>query len=267
MDDAELARLEHENYAAAGWRLCSSVEGARVERHDGVLVALTGLPLRLFNQVIVESDDASPDTLADLVAIARERSNRFVVTLRAGTDDRLEPTMRNLGLVRLPEDPWMPAMAMHPTTATPPTDDGFEIRRVMDAAGVADHVRASAEGFGAPEAVIAAIVNPETFGSPDVSVYAGYADGEPVSSGLGIRTGRTIGVYNIATIERARRRGYGGAMTSRIVADGAGAGCDVAVLQASSMGLPIYERLGFRTVVEYVAWVDPSTLPQPADVG
>ena len=29
------------------------------------------------------------------------------------------------------------------------------------------------------------------------------------------------------------------------------AGCDVAILQASEMGRPIYERLGFRTVVEY----------------
>jgi len=41
------------------------------------------------------------------------------------------------------------------------------------------------------------------------------------------------------------------------VDDGLAAGCDVSVLQASDMGLPIYERLGFRTVVQYDGFVDP----------
>jgi predicted acetyltransferase len=88
-------------------------------------------------------------------------------------------------------------------------------------------------------------------------IYVGYQDGEPVVSGLGWRTGRTIGVYSIATIESARRRGFGAAMTVRIMADGVAAGCDVAVLQASELGRPIYERLGFRTVVTYWAYGDP----------
>ena len=46
-------------------------------------------------------------------------------------------------------------------------------------------------------------------------------------------------------------------MTARVVADGVDAGCDVAALQASEMGRPIYERLGFRTVVRYAAYVHP----------
>ena len=98
-------------------------------------------------------------------------------------------------------------------------------------------------------------------------MYVGYTDGEPVSSGLGMLTGRTIGVYNIATVDRARRRGYGAAMTSRVVADGVAAGADVAILQASDMGRPIYERLGFRTVVEYVGWVDPALVEAAGDSG
>jgi hypothetical protein len=41
-----------------------------------------------------------------------------------------------------------------------------------------------------------------------------------------------------------------------VVADGVADGCDVAALQASEMGRPIYERLGFRTVVRYATYVD-----------
>jgi GNAT superfamily N-acetyltransferase len=92
---------------------------------------------------------------------------------------------------------------------------------------------------------------------PDCVVYVGYAGGDPVVSGLGWRTGRTIGVYSIATIPSARRRGYGAAMTARVVSDGLVTGCDVAALQASDMGRPIYQRMGFRTVVRYVSYKDP----------
>lgn len=53
-------------------------------------------------------------------------------------------------------------------------------------------------------------------------------------------------------------------MTARVMAEGVAAGCDAAALQASQMGRPIYERLGFRTVVSYAAYADPIALPSEA---
>jgi GNAT superfamily N-acetyltransferase len=262
MDDATLARLEHENMVEADVLAASQVPDARVERAGGVALVLTGLPLRVFNQVIVEDEDASADAIAAAVAVARDRGDRFVVNLRAGTDDRHLGLLDRLGLVPMPDNPWMPGMALHPLpppgTAAPVA--GHEIRRIVDAAGIEDHVIAAADGFGMPREWLRGIMSHDLLEAPDFTGYVGYTDGRPVTAGLGVRTGRTIGVYNIATIESARRRGHGAAMTMRIVDDGAAAGCDVAVLQASSMGQPIYERLGFRTVVQHMGYVDPSSL-------
>ena len=91
--------------------------------------------------------------------------------------------------------------------------------------------------------------------------YTSY--GEPDTTGVGVRIGRTIGIYNIATIESARRQGLGAAITERVAADGAAAGCDVAILQSSPMGRPIYERLGYRTLVEYDGWIEPDPATEP----
>ena len=258
MDMTTLARLEHENMLAAMSLFCGQVSGSRVESRDGVTLIATGLPLRLFNQVLVEGDDAPAGAIGAAVAVTRGRGDRFVVNLRGGTDDRHLGAVEQLGLVPFPDNPWMPGMALHPL---PPVGGtavaaGHEIRPVTDAQGMEDHRRTAAAGFEMPLEWLETVMTQAVSENPAVAVYVGYTDGLPVTTGLGMRTGRTIGVYNISTVESARRKGYGAAMTARIVDDGAAAGCDVAILQASEMGYPIYERLGFRTVVEYMGYVE-----------
>jgi GNAT superfamily N-acetyltransferase len=150
-------------------------------------------------------------------------------------------------------------MAAHPlpVPGSLPVPDGHEIRRATDLEGVRDHITAGSAGFGMPVEWFEMVMGETLLADPSVAIYTGYTDGVPVTAGLGYRTGTTIGIYNIATVESARRKGYGAAMTMRIVDDGVAAGCDVAVLQASDMGYAVYERLGFRTVVRYRGWVEP----------
>jgi GNAT superfamily N-acetyltransferase len=266
VDPVGLARLEHENMIEALALAGANAAGALIRRADGVALIASGLPIRLFNQVIVERDDAAPDAVAAAVATTRARGDRFVVNLRVGADDRLIPLMEELGLVRLSDESWMPGMALHPipTDAVPVPGPGHEIRQVTDEPGVDDHIRTAAVGFEMPESILRGIMTPAMAARPDVAVYVGYTDGQAVTTGLGVRTGRTIGVYNISTTPGARRRGYGAAMSTRIAVDAAAAGCDVAILQASAMGYPIYERLGYRTVVEYMGYVDSTSLPPVA---
>lgn len=260
MDGRDLGRLQHENWITylAGAVACG--DNALVTREQGIVTLLSGVPMRLFNQVLVEGADASGDAILRGVSRARERGDPFVVHLRKGTDDRFVDVVRAAGLTSTGLEDAMPGMAWHPIdpeglrTRTGPE---FEIRQVTDDAGVAEHVRTLTAGFGTHPSVAPAVMCVELASREGWAVYVGYQGREPVSIGLGLRTGRTIGVYNIATLERARGHGYGQAITARVVADGVASGCDVAILQASQMGRPIYERMGFRVTDRYIGWIDP----------
>jgi len=234
MTHHELVALEHENWIAYVTGVVSCTSRAKVSRAGGVVTVLTGLPMDWFNQVLIEREEATP---AGVLAGVTEAG------LAPAGQETVTP-----GMVAFPID--------HEAIAERAASE-LEIRRVTDATGIDAHRQAVTAGFGSDPAVALGTACPDLLDRPECVVYLGYADGDPVVSGLGWRTGRTVGVYSIATIESARRRGYGAAMTARAVADGVVAGCDVAALQASEMGRPIYERLGFQTVVRYAAYVDP----------
>lgn len=260
MNRGELIAIEHANWIAYLTGVVRCAARATVTRTGGVVTVLTGLPFDWFNQILIEREHATPTEVLAGVAQARERGGHFVVRLREGIDDRFIPTVAQAGLAPTGTGTSMPGMVAFPInheTIEQHEVSGLEIRRVTNAAGIEDHCQIVTAGFGSDPAVAVGTICQGILDRPECVVYVGYADGEPVASGLGWRTGRTVGVYSIATVASARQRGYGAAMTARVVADGATAGADVATLQASEMGRPIYERLGFQTVVRYVAYVDP----------
>jgi len=260
MTHHELVALEHENWIAYVTGVVSCTSRAKVSRAGGVVTVLTGLPMDWFNQVLIEREEATPAGVLAGVTEARERGDNFVVRLREGIDDRFIPTLTEAGLAPAGQETVTPGMVAFPIDHEAIAERAaseLEIRRVTDATGIDAHRQAVTAGFGSDPAVALGTACPDLLDRPECVVYVGYADGDPVISGLGWRTGRTIGVYSIATVESARRRGYGAAMTARVVADGVAAGCDVAALQASEIGRAIYERLHFRTVVRYAAYIDP----------
>lgn len=59
------------------------------------------------------------------------------------------------------------------------------------------------------------------------------------------------GVYAVITVDDARRRGYGEAMTRHALLAARAAGLRIGVLQASAAGRGIYERIGFRELCRF----------------
>jgi predicted GNAT family acetyltransferase len=68
-------------------------------------------------------------------------------------------------------------------------------------------------------------------------------------------TGAAVHRYNVGTVEKARRRGLGTALTAAQVYDARARGCRTASLQSTEMAERVYAAVGFRDlgrILEYV---------------
>jgi GNAT superfamily N-acetyltransferase len=79
-----------------------------------------------------------------------------------------------------------------------------------------------------------------------VRVAVGRLGGRPAATALGCLAGDVLGVYSVATLPDARRRGLGRAVTLAVLRDGLDRGARLAVLESSAAGLGVYHGLGFR---------------------
>jgi predicted GNAT family acetyltransferase len=86
-------------------------------------------------------------------------------------------------------------------------------------------------------------------------LLAARADGELVAAALAYDFGDDCGIYNVGTVERARRRGLATALTAGQVYDARTRGCRTASLQSTEIAERVYAAVGFRDlgrILEYV---------------
>ena len=246
---SSLAVRAHANMTEAFASLPRHQPSGFVRRAKGIVVAVTGSPISLFNEVLPDGDRVRPEQLAAGVEEARQTTTGLFVQLREGTDDHLLRGVFELGLEEAPDFSW-PAMALTELPGASHAPAGFDIRRVCDVAGYRDHLGAT----GGDPALTGTWMGPGLVDDPAWSLFVGYVDGVPVARSMAFMNDGVVGIYNVGTREGFRRRGYGWAMTEMALAAGAHTGCTVAILQSSRMGLDMYRRHGFRPLFGYRAF-------------
>jgi ribosomal protein S18 acetylase RimI-like enzyme len=86
-------------------------------------------------------------------------------------------------------------------------------------------------------------------------------DGENVAAAMALDFDGDCGIYNVGTVEHARRRGLGTALTLLHLHDAVARGCRTATLQATQAAEGVYAAAGFRDlgrIIEYVPQSGPS---------
>ncbi|TML74375.1 MAG: hypothetical protein E6G13_01000 [Actinobacteria bacterium] len=244
----------HDALCAAWERLCDAIEDARFERREGyVWTVCPSVPVPLFNGVWPLDDAAAPAVEGALHEVA-ELGLPYSVQLRSGRTPRCEREVERLGLLVESE---LPGMVVKPDALGDADTPDLQLIRVRTADGLAQALALAADAFNAPPEIFAPLYTSELAAVEGFAVYIGRVGEIDVTTGIGLTLGDAVGVFNIATPDAHRGRGYGAAVTAQAARDGFAAGARLAYLQASNLGYPVYRRLGFRDVERYLLYAAP----------
>ena len=257
--EADLVEAEHRNFIGSYRSIAASSPKGALREGPGIFAFVSGHPLALFNGCVVTGGVAAEE----LDAAIRWIRLRYV-PFRVWIDERPEadgvPAARRYADVLadhslVADEHPLPGMVLHPLPEPVTPGPGVAVREVdpADPAAFAEHHRVWADG-GLPLEIVAQVISGAFAADADVRLFTGYLEGRPVATSIAIRSGDVSGIYGVGTIEAARRRGVGTAVTWAAVEAGREWGCDTIVLQATEMGLPVYRAMGFRTVVSYATF-------------
>ena len=246
MDDEALGAAVDASFLDAFSRFADR-ESGYAATFGSVQVAAMGLPVAFLNAIFVFHALSAPDDLAAALAALRSRELPFVVHIRANLHDGTVAAAQGMGLK---ETAILPGMALRLPATAQPAPQELRFQRVLDSPAFSAGLAVAADGFGMP-LPFAEIAFPQSMLDDSMRGYVAYSGDEPVATATSIQRGSVLGIYNVATLPARRRLGYGTAVTWRAI-DDADPGTSTVVLQASPDGVPVYERMGFRTVVEYL---------------
>jgi GNAT superfamily N-acetyltransferase len=253
VDDVTLARLGHLNYLAFGREASLWSDRAAVVDEGGVLLGASGTTFPfLFNAAFRTDPGVAPKEVlerADEFFGARDRDYTVV---SGPEDDDLVAALDEAGC-------WMwgtaPEMICRERLDDAPAPEGIELRVATDEADIADFLAvnsAAYQSLGMPaEAFPESVNRPERLLEPHLHTVVAHLDGEAVGTAQALLSHGIAGVYWVGTREAARGRGVGEAVTRAVTNWAFDQGAQAQSLQASSMGEPIYARMGYETLYRY----------------
>jgi hypothetical protein len=148
-----------------------------------------------------------------------------------------------------------PLMLRLPAPAAPPVPDGLEVVEVTTPDLLAEYERVLVEGFPLDELQpwqASVALHPSSLHVPGVRMFVGLDDGRGTCGATSIVAHGVNHVEWVATLPEARGRGCGAAVTWAATL----AAPDVpAMLIASEMGRPVYERMGYVVLDRWTLFV------------
>lgn len=245
MSAADPLRRAAENLA--GWHDASvRAVGRRAAVTDGVWHGVGPVPPIYFQAVTVAPP--APGQVDAVRAAVAGPGRSVVCDTWAGLD------LRPAGLSPDGDTPWFerPAAPPEPSERRSPPH-GLEVLPVRDEAMLRRFEATSVAAFGGDPGAHRplALHGPGLLDEPGMHAWLAVLDGRPAGSAMAWLGAGVVGVYAVAVLPRARRRGIGEALTwTATLVDPE----RPAVLQPSRQAVPLYRRLGYREIARSRTW-------------
>jgi GNAT superfamily N-acetyltransferase len=212
---------------------------------------VTGLPSSGFNSIMYAN--LPPDRIEQAVQLlyALREQHGVPIGWLVGPSSRprdLGERLLTSGLRHgIDLTPMTRSVAGLPAAAPVPglTVERVETQADYEAWVVAEHYGFEAEG--SPDQGLATVRRAIGIGHGfPLHHFLGRLDGAPVATASLLLAGGIAGIHDVSVVPEARGRGIGTAITLTALQAARSLGYEVAFLQPSAMGRPIYERIGFR---------------------
>ena len=252
---------ELERYVAATWRnfrLIAELGGGRAVAEDGVLLLAGPDPAAAILNTTFRLDPAVP--AADVLSRARafyEPASHFTVCATDDQDADLSRAAEAAGWHLAIE---LPAMVLRGTARVSDVARA-RLRRVDPALdrGIFSAVATPAFADDDDEAAAYPLVfDRAAIYEPPCGAVIAELDDQPAACAWFVVSEGVATVGFVATLPAFRRRGLGRLVTAAVCRMAIDAGADLVTLQASPMGLPVYEPMGFETIAREVLWAPPA---------
>ncbi|RKF52402.1 acetyltransferase [Bacillus wiedmannii] len=242
--------------------IARQVHGMDVKETKDYIAVDCGLPADTFNIITLLNNNLAEGSEQLYKEVAYFNQKKFPMSVWFWDDKQERDIKRELIKIGLKEAEQNIAMVadlktIHPIINMPV---GFTIQKVSSSGQIKKFGETLAHLFGTSEegihvqAFYNETVSFDLWNSENMKLYLGYYKGEAVSVGSLVITKDSIGIYDIATKEEMRGKGFGSTMFHYLLQEAKelkGAQC---VLQASPDGINIYKKAGFQAVGKMIVF-------------
>ncbi len=261
LSPARLAVANEENLAS--WLpVFSELEGSQHSELPGVKRSISNIPLPLMNSIMdaqLTPGQVEP-TIEYVIADAKSRHVPVLWWVGPSTHPAdLAIRLLQYGFSIDEDGPGL-AVDLDNLNESLPVAEGCSIQPAQDDTAWLAWSRTLAKGFEVPAARVEFAVNSwyELLSqvNPETTLgYTAWLNGTPVATSLLQLGGGVAGIYGVATVPEARRKGIGARVTLHPLLQARAKGYKVGVLQASEMGLGVYRSLGFQECCRITSYI------------
>lgn len=239
---------------ADSWRYFARAKYG-LHEEDGILAGCTGGRVAYCNQALVVHEPRDPvSALASAVAYFEGLHLPFMLQVPEGS--AVNEVVPGTGLIWTGRVPFMLLDPIDDATwrKAPPE---LEISPAV-AADTSALESLLNETFGMPLDSVRTFALGRFIGHEDVQMFVGHIDGTIVTTATSVLSGETAGVFQVGTLEKHRGKGLGNVMTGHAIKAAVERGARISYLQASALGQPVYESMGFKTVLQHSLYEPPT---------